>query len=240
MVDALADIFLRDLQPQRVAGAVEARQAIFRNGGALAVDEGDAAVPLGIDIPYQLLHAAHVVGYDGGTVVEYVVDRDDGQLGIDQLEHLRIVKVDAGNDNAVDPAVLTVLQVSRRLRADVAIDKGDVVAVSLRLDLETFQHRGEILVRQTAAPPVNKQDADIIGAVRLERAGGGVGHIAKRVSGFADQLPRLLADVRLPGEGLADGRDRNAAGLCDILHRNHAGLPPFRPCASLIVFVISK
>ena len=95
-------------------------------------------------------------------------------------------------------------------------------------------------MRQTAAPPVNKQDADIIGAVRLERAGGGVGHIAKRVSGFADQLPRLLADVRLPGEGLADGRDRNAAGLCDILHRNHAGLPPFRPCASLIVFVISK
>ena len=204
------------------------------------MDEGDAAVPLGIDIPYQLLHAAHVVGYDGGTVVEYVVDRDDGQLGIDQLEHLRIVKVDAGNDNAVDPAVLTVLQVSRRLRADVAIDKGDVVAVSLRLDLETFQHRGEILVRQTAAPPVNKQDADIIGAVRLERAGGGVGHIAKRVSGFADQLPRLLADVRLPGEGLADSRDRNAAGLCDILHRNHAGLPPFRPCVFLIVFVISK
>lgn len=36
VVDALADIFLRDLQPQRVAGAVEARQAIFRNGGALA------------------------------------------------------------------------------------------------------------------------------------------------------------------------------------------------------------
>ena len=84
-------------------------------------------------------------------------------------------------------------------------------------------------MRQTAAPPVNKQDADVIGAVRLERAGCGIGHIAERVGGLADQLARLLADVRLAGERLADRRDRNAAGLRDILHRDHVTFPPFRP-----------
>ena len=240
MVHALADVFLRDLQAQRVAGAVEACQAVFRDGGAFAVDERDAAVALRIDVADQLLHAAHVVGKDGGAVVEDVIDGHDREAGIDQLQHLRIVEIDAGDHHAVDAAILAVLQVRRRFFADVAVDEGNIIAVGLGLNLEALEHGGKILMRKSAAPLVDEQDTDIIGAVRLERAGGGVGHIAKRVSGFADQLPRLLADVRLPGEGLADGRDRNAAGLCDILHRNHAGLPPFRPRVFLIVFVTSR
>ena len=32
MVHALADVLLRDLQSQRVAGAIESRQAVFRDG----------------------------------------------------------------------------------------------------------------------------------------------------------------------------------------------------------------
>ena len=45
MIAALADIALRYLKPQRVARAVEAGQAVFRDGSMLAVDIGDAAVP---------------------------------------------------------------------------------------------------------------------------------------------------------------------------------------------------
>ena len=240
MVHALADVFLRDLQSQRVAGAVEACQAVFRDGGAFAVDERDAAVALRIDVAHQFLHAAHVVGKDGGAVVEDVIDGHDREAGIDQLQHLRIVEIDTGDHHAVDAAILAVLQVCRRFFADVTVDEGNIIAVGLGLDLETLEHGGKILMRKSAAPLVDEQDADIIGAVRLERAGGGVGHIAKRVSGFADQLPRLLADVRLPGEGLADRRNRNTAGLRDILHRDHAASPPFRPQVFLIVFVISK
>ena len=240
MVHALADVLLRDLQSQRVAGAIESRQAVFRDGSAFTVDKRDAAVALRIDIADQLLHAAHIVGNDGGAVIEDVIDGHDRKAGIDQLQHLRIVEIDAGDHHAVDASVLAVLQVGRRLFADVAVDEGNVIAVGLGFDLETFEHGGEIFMRKAASALINEQNADIIGAVRFECTGGGVCHVAEGVGSPADQLARLFSDVRLPGEGLADGRDRNAAGLCDILHRNHAGLPPFRPCVFLIVFVISK
>ena len=240
MVHALADVLLRDLQSQRVAGTIESRQAVFRDGSAFTVDKRDAAVALRIDISDQLLHAAHIVGNDGGAVIEDVIDGHDRKAGIDQLQHLRIVEIDAGDHHAVDASVLAVLQVGRRLFADVAVDEGNVIAVGLGLDLETFEHGGEIFMRKAASALINEQNADIIGAVRFECTGGGVCHVAEGVGSPADQLARLFSDIRLSGEGFADGRDRNAAGLCNILHRNHAGLPPFRPCVFLIVFVISK
>ena len=240
MVHALADVFLRDLQPQLVTRPVKTRQAVFGHRGPLAVDERDAAMALGMDIAHQLFHAAHVIGHDGSAIVEHVVDRHDREPGVYKLENLRIIKIDAGDDHAVDTPVLAVLQIRRRLLADVAVNKRNVVPVRLGFDLEALQNGGKILMRKAASSLVNEQNADIIGAVRFEGSCGGVCHVAERVCRFADELSRLLADVRLPGEGLADGRDRNAAGLCDILHRNHAGLPPFRPCAFLIVFVISK
>ena len=67
MVHALADVFLRNFQSQLVARPIEARQAVFGHGGPLAVDERDAAVPLGVHITHQLFQAAHVIGHDGGA-----------------------------------------------------------------------------------------------------------------------------------------------------------------------------
>ena len=229
MVHALADVFLRDLQPQLVTRPVKARQAVFGHGGPFAVDERDAAMALGMDIAHQLFHAAHVIGHDGGAIVEHVVDRHDREPGVDKLENLRIIKIDAGDDHAVDPSVLAVLQVGRRLFADVAVNKRNVVSIGLGLDLEALQNGGKILVRKAASSLVDEQDADIISAVRFEGPRGGVCHIAEALRRLADQLARLLADIRLAGERLADRRDRNAAGLRDILHRDHVTFPPFRP-----------
>ena len=229
MVHALADVFLRNLQPQLVARPIEARQAVFGHGGLFAVDECDAAVTLGVHITHQLFQAAHVIGHDGSAIVEHVVDRHDREPGVDKLQNLRVIKIDAGDDHAVDPSVLAVLQVGRRLFADVAVNECNVVSIGLGLDLEALQNGGKILVRKAASSLVDKQDADIIGAVRFEGSCGGVCHVAERVCRFADKLSRLLADIRLAGERLADRRDRNAAGLRDILHRDHAAFPPFRP-----------
>ena len=240
MVHALADVFLRALQPQLVARPVKARQAVFGHGGPFAVDERDAAMALGMDISHQLFHAAHVIGHDGSAIVEHVVDRHDREPGVYKLENLRIIKIDAGDDHAVDTPVLAVLQIRRRLLADVAVNKRNVVPVRLGFDLEALQNGGKILMRKAASSLVNEQNANIVSTVRFEGPRGGVCHIAEALRRLADQLARLLADIRLAGERLADRRDRNAAGLRDILHRDHAASPPFRPQVFLIVFVISK
>ena len=109
MVHALTDIRIRDFQLQRVAGAVETRQTVFGDGGLLAVDKRNAAVALGVDVAHQLLHAPHVVGNHGGAVIEYMVDGHHRELGIDQLQHLRVVKINAGDYAPVHPPVLAVL-----------------------------------------------------------------------------------------------------------------------------------
>ena len=143
------------------------------------MDERDAAVTLGMDIAHQLFHAAHVIGHDGSAIVEHVVDRHDREPGVYKLENLRIIKIDAGDDHAVDTPVLAVLQIRRRLLADVAVNKRNVVPVRLGFDLEALQDGGKILVRKAASSLVDEQNANIVSTVRFEGSRGGICHVAE-------------------------------------------------------------
>ena len=191
------------------------------NGGVLAVDEGDVPVTGFVHVAHQRLRAAEVIGGHGQTVVEHVVDGHQRQPAVHQLLHLRVVKIHAGDDHAVQTAVPAVLQIRGGLSAHVVVEEGNVVAVGLRLSLEAFQHSGEVLMCQTAVPLVHKQHTQIIGAVGLQRTGGGVCHIAHLLRGDADPSASILSDILLTVQRLADRGHGYAATLCDVLHGYH-------------------
>ena len=131
------------------------------------------------------------------------------------------------------------MQISRRTAAHIVVDKGDVVAVALGLDLEALQHRREILVAQTASPLVYKQDAQMVGAVGFQCPCRGIGQIAQLIRYGTNPATGLLADVRLTVQRLADGGNRHAASPGDVLHGNHGANAPFSCQNFLIVFVAS-
>ena len=193
------------------------------------MDEGDAPVALAVGVPDQDIGAHHVVGHHRDPAIEDMVDGDHRQTGVNQLQHLGVLKVHTGDDRAVYPPVAAVLQISGGPAAHIAVDKGDVVAVGLRLHLEAVQHGGEVLMGQAAAALVHKEHADVVGAVGFQSPGGGVGQVSHLIGDPADALPGLRADVLLAVESLAYRGDRHIAAQRDILHRDHRHpLPPWR------------
>ena len=66
-----------------------------------------------------------------------MIDGDHGDIAVDQLHHLGVVEVHTGDHHAVHTAVMAVLQVGHRFAAQVAVDKGDIVAQPLHPDFET-------------------------------------------------------------------------------------------------------
>ena len=95
--------------------------------------------------------------------------------------------------------------------------EGDVVAVLFRLAADAVEHSGKEFMRETAVHGIDEQHADVVAAVGLERAGGGVGHVAQLIRQVKDALARLLADVRLTVERLAHRGSRDTAALCNVL-----------------------
>ena len=113
------------------------------------------------------------------------------------------------------------LKICRLAAAYVLIYKCNIVAMRLGLDLETVEHSGEVFVRKSAALLIDEEYANIIGAVCLERSGGGICHVPQLIRKAAYSLAGLLANIWLTVERLADRRDRHAAALGNFLHRNH-------------------
>ena len=159
---------------------------------------------------HKLTHAVDIVRHDREAVVEYMVYRDDRNVGGDKLQHLRVVEIDRGDDDPVHAAVKAMLKICRLAVSYVLIYKCDIVAVSLGLDLETVE-----------------EYADIIGSVCLERSGGGICHVPQFIRKAAYSLAGLLSNIGLTVECLADRRDRHAAALGNFLHRNHERVLPF-------------
>ena len=145
-----------------------------------------------------------------------MIDGDHGDIAVDQLHHLGVVEVHTGNHHAVHTAVVAVLQVGHRFAAQVAVDKGDIVAQPLHPDFETVQHGGEIFVAQTALAFVHKQNAEVISTVGLHGAGRHVGHIAQPLGCFTDAGPGGIGDIVLAVERLAHGGYRDSALPCQI------------------------
>ena len=234
VVAALPDQGIVNADAQGLTGPVKAGEPVFRNGGPFAVDEGQLPVTVHIGVADQSLQALDVVGKDTHPVVENMVDGDHRKIRIDQLQHLGVRKIHAGNDHPVYPPVEAVLQIAA-LAAYVPVDEGHVIALGLGLHLQAFQHGGEVFMGQAAALLVYEQNADVEGPVGFQRPGGGVGHIAHFHSSLVDPFPGLRADIRLIVQGLADGGHRNTAALGDILHGNHGSrLLSLYPCPLLL------
>ena len=105
MVFACFHVLVGDFKLKRLAGPVETGEAALRNGGGIAVDIGDGAVALFVDVADQALHAVHIVGHYGGAVIKIVVEGDHGDLGENQLLNQGIVEIRADDGDAVYTAV---------------------------------------------------------------------------------------------------------------------------------------
>ena len=85
-----------------------------------------------------------------------MVDGHHRHITVDQLHHLRIVEIHAGDHRSVHAPVVAVLRIGHCSAAEVPVDKGDIVAQLFHLHLEAVQHRRKVLVGQTALPLVHK------------------------------------------------------------------------------------
>lgn len=221
VVDTFADILARDVKPQFLTSAVEAREAIARDRCKFAMQECDLAMAVVVSEANERVRTADIIGNDCEAIVENVVDGDERDTAIDQLPHARIVEIHTCDDHAVHTAVKAMLYIRGRLATDIVIDERDVIAVALGFDLEAFEHGREILMRKTASHLINEKDAEIVSPVRLESTRGGVGHVAHLLCDGADAVACLFADIRLTVERLTDRRNGNSATLRNILHGYH-------------------
>ena len=145
----------------------------------------------------------------------------DREFGVDQLHHHGIREIRRGDDHAVHAAVEAVLEVGGLPAADGAVDERDVITAVLRLAADPVEHGREKLMREAAVHGVDEEDADVVRAVGLERAGGGVGHVTHLIRHLQNTISCLLADILLAVQGLAHRGDRDIAGFGNILHGNH-------------------
>ena len=167
---------------------------------------------------HQGLYPGNIVGHHCQTIVEHMVNGDQGNAAVHQLPYLGIAEVHTGDHNAVHAPVLAVLKVAEVAAASVIINEGNVVSVALCLHLEALQHCGEILVGQAAVLFVHKEDAQIVGAVGFQCPCCGIGHVAHFLSSGTDPGSGLLADVGLTVQRLAHCGNRHTAALGNIFH----------------------
>ena len=85
----------------------------------------------------------------------------------------------------------------------VGVDERQVIPLALGLEPEVVQHRSEVLVHEAAVLQVDEQNAQIVGPVRLQGAGGGVGRITHLLRRGQNAQTGRLADILLAVESLA-------------------------------------
>ena len=179
-------------------------------------------MPSAVNIVNQSFQAVHVVGQHRSTVVEGVVQCDNRNIRINQLLYQGILIIGADHGNAVKSAVHCMLQIAGVLVPDIAVDKSDIVTAAFRLDAETVQRCGKVLVHKAVILQVDKQDTQVVGPVGLQRTGCGIRRIPHFLYGFKNALSGRFADILLSVEGFADCGDGYTALLCNVLHGNHS------------------
>ena len=175
------------------------------------MDKGDAAVTVGVGVPHQRRKPVDIIGKDCHPVVEHMVDGHHRHITVDQLHHLRIVEIHAGDHRSIHAPVVAVLQIGHCSAAEVPVDKGDIIAQLFHLHFEAVQHRRKVLVGQAALPLVHKQNAKVVGTVGLHRAGRHIGHIAHTAGRLANTVAGRSRDVRLAIERFAHRCHRDTA-----------------------------
>ncbi|MPM17656.1 hypothetical protein SDC9_64053 [bioreactor metagenome] len=109
VVDGSANIGFRYAKVELAAGLKKACDTLLGYGSVFAVDKGDAAVAVAVDIPHDLLHAANIVRKHGGPAVERVVERYGRYFALHKADDVRILEIDGSDHNAVAVSVFCVL-----------------------------------------------------------------------------------------------------------------------------------
>ena len=91
---------------------------------------GDAPMPAAVYIPDQGGQPVHVVGEDGGPVVEGVVKRDGRNVGKYKLLNHRIMIIGADQSDAVNLTETGMLQIACIPVPEVGVDKRDVITAA--------------------------------------------------------------------------------------------------------------
>ena len=221
VVLAFSDVFIRYGELQRFACPIEPCEPVFRHGRLVPVDIGDAAVAFSVNVSDQGLQSPHIVGEDRRPVVEGVIQADDGDIGKDQLLDHRIQKVRADDGHTVQTSGPRMLQIAGVHGAHVVADERDIVSAALRLHPKVVEHGSEVFMHEPAVRQICENDADAVGPIGLQSAGGGVRREAQLLGRVKDLLLRGLAHVPSPVEGFADRTHGDAAVKRDILHGDH-------------------
>ena len=206
--EAAAEIARRSRGTPRIANAllhrfIEGRQTLLGNGGRIAVNVRDLRMALGNSVFRKLTDAVRIVRKDGRTTIEYMVNGNHRKGRIDQAQDLRIFIIYANDSDAIDTAGHAVLIVRVR---ELAADKHDIVARSFGHIPQTLEHMIEIMMLQTGMCLVDEDHTDGVALTHLQHAGRGIRHVAHVARLLDDAFLRLLTDVGMIVQRLADGR----------------------------------
>ena len=109
------------------------------------------------------------------------------------------------------------LEIGCRFPADiVVVDKRDIVTLELGLYFEAVEQCGKKFMRQASASFINEENAEVVGAVRFQRTGGGIDEISELIRCCPDPVPGFFPDVRLIIQSLADCSNRNTTNVSDV------------------------
>ena len=167
-----------------------------------------------VNVLHQLLHTAHIVGFDAAAVFKVVIHGNHRDAGADKFLHRSGCVVRHQHRHAIAVAVAHMGDEVAAPGAALVADEGDIIAQLLGAALEAVENVGEVLVGQAAVGAVVKDHADVVGMAGLQVAGGGAGDIAHLVRHLLNPGGGLRADIGGTVQRLADGGHGNAAGLC--------------------------
>ena len=213
MVASVADVFLRDAQPQLGAGIEKAGHANPGDHRILAKNHGNLPVPLAVDIFHQRSHTADIIGFDAAAVIIVVIHGNHRHTAANQLLGSRAGIIGHQDRRAVAIAEADVADIIAAPGTRLVTDEGNVKVELLRPALEAVQNIREVLMGQTAAGTVAENHADVVGPAGFQEPGSGTGSITHLGSGALNAQCGLGADIRGSVERFTDGGDGHAALL---------------------------
>ena len=223
-IHALNQIFVRQGNPQFLAGSAEAGDSAARHRRIFSIGECNLPVSHTIRIFHQFRHPAHVIGQDTAAIFKHTVNRHNGDAAVRQIHHGVLRIIHGGDDHSVTVTVTGVIHIADFLTAHVVTDEGNVVAQFLSAMLEAVENVGEEAVRQPLVGLILKKNAKIIRAAGFQHPCGRIWCITHLGSHFADSLFCLCADIRRAVQRLTDSGNGETALLCNHLYRHHNGL----------------
>ena len=104
---------------------------------------GNLPMPQGKRTVHQRLHPLKILGKHAGTAGISMVNGHARQVRRGQFLNLGRVKIHAGQADAIHVPIAAMLQIGHGCTPNVVIDKGHIIAATLRFGLESLQNGGK-------------------------------------------------------------------------------------------------